>query len=111
MFTRFGPGLGQDFGQVFGEDLGQYFGQTEQQKQQHSLQQQRGARVKRARPFAGSVPAVVFGILFDQDLDQKLTWAGLGQALGWPRSSPGLGSGQALGKIAPIFPKASPNSP
>ena len=26
-----------------------------------------------------------------------LAWAGLGQTLGWPRSSPGLGQGQALG--------------
>ena len=63
MFTRFGSGLGQDFGQVLGENLGQVlgqdFGQTKQQKQQHSLQQQRGARAKRARPFIVSVPAVV----------------------------------------------------
>ena len=45
---RFGQGFGPDFGQVLGQDLGQIFGQdfgqTEQQKQQHSLQQQRGAR-------------------------------------------------------------------
>ena len=63
-----------------------------QQKQQHSLQPQRGARAKRARPFIVSVPAVVSAVLFDQDLDQKLTWAGLG----WPVSSPGLAQ-QALG--------------
>ena len=51
--------------------VGQVFGQTEQQKQQHSLQQQRGARAKRARPFIVSVLAAVFVILFDRNLDQK----------------------------------------
>ena len=76
--TRFGQGFGQDFGQIFGQD----FGQTEQ-KQQHSLQQQRGASAKRARPFIVSVPAVVSVVLFDQNLDQKID-------LGWPGSSPGL---------------------
>ena len=54
----------------------------------------------RARPFVVSVPAVVSVVLFDQNLDQKID-------LGWPGSSPGLGQGQALGKIAPIFPRAS----
>ena len=103
-------------GQFFGQD----FGQTEQQKQQHSLQQQRGARAKRARPFVVSVPAVASVVLFDQSLDQKLTWAGLGwpgsnpglaQVKPWagPRSSPGLGQGQALGwalgKWAPLQPR------
>ena len=41
--------------------------------------------------------AVVSVVLFDQNLDQKLTWAGLGwpgPKLGWPKSSPGLGPGQ-----------------
>ena len=66
------------------------------------------ARASRARPFVVSVLAVVSVVLFDQDLDQKLIWAGLGEALGWPRSSPGLGQGQALGKIGPIFPRTSP---
>ena len=47
------------------------FSQTEQQKQHHSLQQQRGACAKRARPFIVSVPAVVSVVLFDQNLDQK----------------------------------------
>ena len=65
-------------------------------------------RALRACPFVVAVNAVVSVVLFDQNLDQKLTWAGLGQALGWPRSSPELGQGQALGKIAPIFPRASP---
>ena len=61
----------------------------------------KGARAKRALPFIVSVPAVVSVVLFDQNLDQKVTpaglgwpglaWAGLGQTLGWPRSSPGLG--------------------
>ena len=59
--------FGQDLGQIFGQDLGQ----TEQQKQQHSPQQQRGARAKRARPFIVSAPAVVSVVLFDQILDQK----------------------------------------
>ena len=58
------------------------------------------AREARARPFVVSVPAVVSVVLFDQNLDQKID-------LGWPGSSPGLGQGQALGKIAPIFPRAS----
>ena len=74
-FTRFGPGFGQDFGQVFGEDLGQVLGpdfdQTGQQKQQPSLQHQRGARAKRARPFVVAVNAVVFVVLVKQNLDQK----------------------------------------
>ena len=55
----------------------------QEQKQQHSLQQQRGARAKRAPPFIVSVPAVVSVVLFDQNLDQKID-------LGWPGSSPGL---------------------
>ena len=66
-FTRFGPGLGQDFGQVLGQDfgqvlgedlsqvLGQDFGQTEQQRQQHSLQQTGKGRVR----FAPFVVAVI----------------------------------------------------
>ena len=36
--------FGPDFGQLFGQD----FGETEQQKQQHLLQQQGGARLARA---------------------------------------------------------------
>ena len=59
---------------IFGQD----FGQTEQQKQQHSLQQHRGARAKLV-----SVAAVVSVVLFDQNLDQKID-------LGWPGTSPGL---------------------
>ena len=41
-------------------------------------------------------------VLFDQNLDQKLTWlAWLAWVKSWagPRSSPGLGPGQALGKL------------
>ena len=67
------------------------------EKQRHLLQPQKGAH---AHPFIVSVPAVVSVVLFDQNLDQKID-------LGWPGSSPGLGQGQALGKIAPIFPRAS----
>ena len=48
------PGPAQGLTQASsGQFLGQDFGQTEQQKQQHSLQQQRGARAKRARPLLG----------------------------------------------------------
>ena len=110
-FTRFGPGFGQDFGQVFGEDLGQDFGQTGQQKQQHSLQQQRGTRAKSARPFIVSVPAVVSVVLFDQNLDQKID-------LGWPGSSPGLaqvkpwaGAGSSPWENWANFPKGFPKIP
>ena len=62
----------------------------------------RGARAlrARARPFAVAVNAVVSVVLLAQNLDQKID-------LGWPWSSPELGQGQALGKIDPIFPRAS----
>ena len=90
-------------------NFGQDFGQTEQQKQQHSLQQQRGAHAKRARPFAVSVPSVVSVVLFDQNLDQKIDlgwpglawvkpWAGPGQALGWARVKPWAGPWSSPGK-------------
>ena len=79
--------FGQDLGQIFGQD----FGQTGQQKQQHSLQQPRGARASRARPFIVSADAVVSVVLFDQNLDQKidLSWPGLWvKPWAWPGSSP-----------------------
>ena len=72
--------FGEDLGQVLGQD----FGLTGQQKQQHSLQQQRGARASRARPFVISVPAVVSVVLFDQNLDPNLH-----QTLGQNLESPG----------------------
>ena len=67
-----------------------------------------------ARPFIVSVPAVVSVVLFDQILDQKLTWSGLGwpgsnpglaQVKPWagPRSSPGLGPG----KMGPVTTQMS----
>ena len=56
-----------------------------------------GARASRAPPFVVAVNAVVSVVLVDQNLEKNLTWAGLGQALNWPGSSPGLGQGQALG--------------
>ena len=85
-----------------GQFFGQNFGQIAQQKQQHSLQPQRGARAKRTRPFVVSVPAVVSVVLFDQNLDQKIDlgwpglawvkpWAGPGQALGWAKVKPWAG--------------------
>ena len=76
-FTRFGPGLGQDFGQVLGQDfgqvlgedlsqvLGQDFGQTEQQRQQPGRKQSRGARASRARAPLVLRPFGVPGPLFD----------------------------------------------
>ena len=66
------------------------------------------ARFACARPLAVAVHAVVSVVLFDQNLDQKLTWSGLGQTLGWPRSSPGLGPGQALGKLVRKITKIPP---
>ena len=90
--TQAGPGQPSQF-------LGPDFGQTEQQKQQRGRERQTGARASRANPFVVAVNAAAV-VLFDQNLDQKFTRAGLGQALGWPRSSPGLGQDQALGKVA-----------
>ena len=61
-----------------------------------------GTETSRARPLGVAVNAVVSVVLFDQNLDQKID-------LGWPRSSPGLGQGQALGwalgKWGPLQPR------
>ena len=57
----------------------------------------------RARPFVVAVNAVVSVVLFDQNLDQKidLGWPGLAWVKPWAGpASPGLGPGQALGKLA-----------
>ena len=69
----------------------------------------KGARARSARaPLLFPSPLLFLLFCLTKILTKKLTWAGLGQALGWPRSSPELGQGQALGKIAPNFPKGFP---
>ena len=97
------PGLGPGQSRsIFGQD----FGQTEQ-KQKWGRKRRSGKLTLFSTFFFG--PAFV-SVLFDQNLDQKMTWlawAGLGQTLGWPRSSPGLGQGQALG-WARVKPWAGP---
>ena len=52
------------------------------------------ARSARA-PLLFPSPLLFLLFCLTKILTKKLTWAGLGQALGWPRSSPELGQGQA----------------
>ena len=57
----------------------------------------------RANPLLLTFPLLFLLLCLTKFLTQELAWAGLGQTLGSPRSSSGLGQGQTLGKLAQKF--------